>query len=47
MSLASAFIVPEHPQGDAFKTLLANATVNRMKIMQQPDLADKDAMPIA
>ncbi len=29
-----------------FTTLLANAIVNRMKIMQQPDLAKKDVMPV-
>src|SRR5438034_2688563 len=29
-----------------WKTLLANDIVNRMKIMQQPDLAKKDVMPV-
>ncbi len=31
----------------SWRTLLANDIVNRRKIMQQPDLADKDAMPSA
>ena len=30
----------------SYKTLLANDIVNRMKIMQQPDLAKKDVMPV-
>ena len=34
-----------HSPTESYETLLANDIVNRMKIMQQPSLADQDAMP--